>query len=70
MSRTDTVSRVAANTAAALRDTNTGTVAQAADIPASDMDAYLTGSKPFTLGQLAHVSGFLRFPMTRLVEGT
>lgn len=44
------------------------TVAQAADITTSEMEDRLSGRTDFQIDELVHVGGFLRIPVSRLIE--
>lgn len=44
------------------------TVAQAADITTSELEARLEGRAEFQIDELVHVGGFLRIPVTRFME--
>lgn len=43
-------------------------VAQAADITTPDLEDRLAGRVEFEIGELVHVGGFLRIPVTRFIE--
>lgn len=70
MDRLHTEIGIARRVSLAIREAgvDASSVAQAADITTAELEDRLNGRASFLLGDLVHVGGFLRIPVTQFME--